>query len=794
MNWSDPIVKAITSGRVSLLFNAPFFGNLATRMALIQADGWCKTAATDGRNFYYNREFIKSLTPDNLLFLIGHEVLHCFPAGTIVPGTFKPIEELVQGDVVFGLGGVQSTVVVPMSRYYDGNLVTIRARGLLPLSMTTEHPVFVSRPKWKTIKDKETHCGRNIREWQDPKWINAIDIEIGDWVQVPRVKGTVSDPILRFEFTGNPWSSPEKLKSGVVLNKEVAEFLGWYVAEGSTSIANGKFSSEITVNINERAIVERLLIILNSNFGIGGHLSQDVTTNVCRLHFSSKPFGKWLQANCGHKSEAMVIPSEILLNTDFEIISAFLSAYTEGDGNVTDHVGFGTVSKTLAYQMQLLWARVGCLFNLYERDPTTSIIRGKIINSGTSYVGRTSWKEAFTFIGETSKASRSTCYGGVTDDAIWTPVTKIAVEPFSGYVYNIETSCHTYAAGNIMTHNCVYDHLGRKSFRDPKIWNMANDYIVNYTLVKAGLGKMPQHGLYDEKYNDSMTSEEVYRLLKENSVEIKMTLDEHLTLDGEGGGDDDGTGRRVSVTVMGDSNGPPKITEADRQQIRNEIKAAVINAAQAVGAGRVPAGVRRLIEAFTNPKMDWRTLLELHIQSQIKDDFTFQRPSRRSWTGEKVIILPGQNFKRRVELVSFIDLSGSMTDDMVADFLSEIKGIMDTFEDFWLLLATFDTKVYNPQVFTRENADDILDYKPIGGGGTDFACMFDFMQDPSSAGFGEQFPEAIEPAKLVVFTDGYPAGSWGSEDYCDTLWILHGTNSIVAPFGMTVYYEAAATD
>ena len=75
-NMSDPVVQSIVAARVSLLFNQPFFGNLATRMELVDATKWCKTAATDGRKLYYNREFIKSLTPDELLFLIGHEVLH----------------------------------------------------------------------------------------------------------------------------------------------------------------------------------------------------------------------------------------------------------------------------------------------------------------------------------------------------------------------------------------------------------------------------------------------------------------------------------------------------------------------------------------------------------------------------------------------------------------------------------------------------------------------------------------------------------------------------------------------
>lgn len=349
--------------------------------------------------------------------------------------------------------------------------------------------------------------------------------------------------------------------------------------------------------------------------------------------------------------------------------------------------------------------------------------------------------------------------------------------------------------------HCVFDHLGRKGTRDPKIWNMANDYIVNYTLKKEKCGIMPKEGLYDDKFTDSMTSEEVYRILQQNSVKIQLPLDDHLDLDGgkEGEEGDGSGGKTVSVTVMGDGNGPPKLTEEDKQNIRNELKAAVINAAQAVGAGNVPAGVRRLIDMFTNPIMDWRTLLEMHIQSSIKDDYSFQRPSKRSWTlGRKIngkiigtgqrIILPSQFFKDTVDVAVAIDTSGSMTDEMLRDFLTEVKGIMETFGDFKLTLWTFDTKVYSPVVFTHENLDDIMTYKPLGGGGTAFEANWQFMKNPSQYGYTD-FPEAIEPKKFVMFTDGYPNATWGDPNYCDTLFVIHGSNSIVAPFGLTAYYD-----
>lgn len=327
--------------------------------------------------------------------------------------------------------------------------------------------------------------------------------------------------------------------------------------------------------------------------------------------------------------------------------------------------------------------------------------------------------------------------------------------------------------------HCVYDHLGRRGGRDPKIWNMANDYIVNYTLKAEGVGTMPSMGLYDARYTDEMTSEQVYELLKKNSVTIKMPMDMHLDGPGEGGGGDgepkDGQGNSTEVTILG-QDGPPKLTEEDIQKIRNEIKAAVIQTAQQVGAGKVPAGVKRLIDELCQPKMDWRALLDAHIRSSVKDDYTFNRISRRAWSSG--LVLPAQNFLDTVDVAVTADTSGSMTREMLRDILSEVAGIMQTFRDFRLKLWTFDTQVYGYKEFTPENIDEIYNYEPQGGGGTLFECNWEFMKR-----------EGIEPTRFVMFTDGYPGGSWGEEAYCDTLFVIHGNKSIVAPFGMTAYYE-----
>ena len=110
------------------------------------------------------------------------------------------------------------------------------------------------------------------------------------------------------------------------------------------------------------------------------------------------------------------------------------------------------------------------------------------------------------------------------------------------------------------------------------------------------------------------------------------------------------------------------------------------------------------------------------------------------------------------------------------DILSETKGVMDQYTDFKIHLFCFDTEVHNPQEFTSYNMDEFMEYECQGGGGTEFDCVFDYMKE-----------NGIQPKKLVMFTDGYPWGSWVDETYCDTLFIVHGSGyggqSPVAPFG-----------
>jgi predicted metal-dependent peptidase len=274
--------------------------------------------------------------------------------------------------------------------------------------------------------------------------------------------------------------------------------------------------------------------------------------------------------------------------------------------------------------------------------------------------------------------------------------------------------------------------------------------------------------LWDPKYRGK-TSEEIYDELIKNATKIQVTLDMHM--DGSGEEDKDGKGSD------GKSKGSGiKIDEETAKKIRDELKEAVLQSAQAAGAGNVPGGIKRMIQQFTAPKMRWQDLLRIQLESILKNNYTFMKPSRKAWhTGA---VLPGMLPAEQLDVCIAIDTSGSITDEMVQDFLSEVKGMLELYNSYTVKVFCFDTSVMAEADFSDDGGDDIMNYQPQGGGGTDFEVCWQFLKDND-----------IVPKQFIMFTDGYPFGSWGDPNYCDTLFVIHGNDQIEAPFGVTAHYE-----
>ena len=365
----------------------------------------------------------------------------------------------------------------------------------------------------------------------------------------------------------------------------------------------------------------------------------------------------------------------------------------------------------------------------------------------------------------------------------WCPTAAVDGRNFyynSDFVNKLDPDEVVFLVGHELGH-CMFEHFLRREDRNPQLWNMAGDYVINWILKRERVGTVINKVkiLLDSKYAD-WTSEDVYDDLLQSGAAPQQTLDVHLDMSGDdksgGQGDGDGEGKGEGQHGKGR---PAKLSPEERKKLQDELKEAMIQAAQGAGTGNVPAEIQRIINQLTEPKMNWREMIRADIESNIKSDFTFARPSRKSWHMDA--ILPGMDREEEIDVCLAIDTSGSIDNRMLTDFVSEVAGIMEQFGEYRIRIWQFDTAVYGYDEFTHDDGRDIREYEITGGGGTDFMVNWAYMEQ-----------ENIMPKQFIMFTDGMPWGEWGDPDYCETLFLIHtrwGGRNIEAPFGTSVYYE-----
>jgi predicted metal-dependent peptidase len=336
--------------------------------------------------------------------------------------------------------------------------------------------------------------------------------------------------------------------------------------------------------------------------------------------------------------------------------------------------------------------------------------------------------------------------------------------------------------------HCIYEHIGRRvdNKHQGQLSNIAADYCVNGDLVRHNVGRMitTVPCLHDTKYY-GWSYEKVYKDLYDNAEKIDISelvdqlLDEHLE-NTESTNQDSDSNKEGKGKDNDEDDTPgkkPALSEKELAEIKDELREALLAAAKNSGSpGELPLGVQRIIQQITAPKLNWRELLRLQIESTIKNDYTWARPNRKAWHIDA--ILPGLKYDEMIDVVVAVDMSGSVGEEQARDFLSEVKGITEEYSNFNIHIFCFDTEVYNPQQFSGDNLDDVAEYEFAGGGGTDFDSIFKYLKD-----------EQIIPQLLLVFTDGYPFGTWGDPNYCETLWIIHGDKQPNPPFGTWTLYE-----
>jgi len=314
-------------------------------------------------------------------------------------------------------------------------------------------------------------------------------------------------------------------------------------------------------------------------------------------------------------------------------------------------------------------------------------------------------------------------------------------------------------------HTTVWKHLYKQS---PQLANMACDFVINLMIhdsdPQGSNVTLPEGGCLDEKYR-GMDAGEVFRMLKQEQEQ------------GGGNGKGDGSGKGEQAGGSGfdehDWESADEMSEDEKQTLAREVDQALRQGALLAGKlnGNVPREITEAMEA----KVNWKEVLRDFVNSICadKDNSTWRRPNRR-WVDQDVY-MPSAIGEAVGRIVVAIDMSGSIGQAEVGQFLGELLSICNHVQPEGIDLMYWDTEVCAHEKYDRGDYEAIMtSTKPAGGGGTTASCIPKYIAQ-----------HKLNPECVIVLTDGYIDG-WGDWKH-PVFWGM--TSHMVAPVGISVRIE-----
>lgn len=323
-------------------------------------------------------------------------------------------------------------------------------------------------------------------------------------------------------------------------------------------------------------------------------------------------------------------------------------------------------------------------------------------------------------------------------------------------------------------------HHTRRQHRDPGLWNQATDYAINDLLKQAGM-VLPSAALtgWDTEYS----ADDIYAKMPQPKQQGSGQSQQQQGQGQQQGQDQgQGSGQNQGQQPGGDPGGCGEVRDypgqdgqeaspAEMAQAEQEAKIAAQQAAQQAKAmGSCPAGIARLVEELTQPKIDWREILRRFVEQSARSDYSWTPPNRRFI--HKGLYLPSLHNEELGDIVIAMDTSGSIEDLQVAEFASELTAILEEFNATATVIHC-DTEVAGVEIFTQDDLP--LELHPQGGGGTDFRPPFDWIE--------ENAPQP--PAAMIYLTD-LECSRFPNEPEYPVLWAHTDQGGETPPFGEVI--------
>ncbi|HEY2784541.1 MAG TPA: VWA-like domain-containing protein [Fimbriiglobus sp.] len=336
------------------------------------------------------------------------------------------------------------------------------------------------------------------------------------------------------------------------------------------------------------------------------------------------------------------------------------------------------------------------------------------------------------------------------------------------FVTGLSTDERVGCLAHEVMHNALA-HFARRGGRNLEKWNIACDLAVNPLLLKAGFvlprGRLvPGEGRFDHM-PAGKSAEEYYALL-DIPPDTVSEPDESGTPQPEGGPDEN----KTDPGGCGGVREPKDDSPANTESTAAEWRVAVAQAEQvAKGRGELPEGLGRAVEEVLHPVADWKTVLREFVSAHARNDYSWSRPNRRFIAAG--LYLPGLFSEELGDIVLAIDTSGSVGAKELGAFAAEAGALLAAYECRATVLY-HDTVVQKVDDWSPVDGPLVLD--PVGGGGTNHTCVFDWIAE-----------SGLSPACVICLTDletRFPA----RVPDVPVLWAQVGTNTQAPPFGRVV--------
>lgn len=261
-------------------------------------------------------------------------------------------------------------------------------------------------------------------------------------------------------------------------------------------------------------------------------------------------------------------------------------------------------------------------------------------------------------------------------------------------------------------------HLFRGKDLNHQVANQAMDIAINQYINSDYL---PTGGLMPAMFNlpTGKSFEYYYVELMKNAPNPNSPMDQHNW--------------EELLDKVGEST--DGLSEDMQKQAAKNIIEVAVKEAEATIPRCTPISVLEAIKTEYNPsKTSWKTLLRRYVGKHYSEEreASRSRPNRRMG-----LMSPGSKRMDAPKLMIAIDQSGSVSNEMISQFMNEIHWMLNSVKDK-VEVVYFDTKIHHS--VTLDKLSDVNKQR-YANGGTNFDCIVDYANNK-------------RPDLVIILTDG----------------------------------------